>query len=68
MTDEKPLTPGEHAAGMTPERKRVGLEATGFRDVEAIEANETTHADAANVIVRSARTFKRALAWRGKVL
>jgi hypothetical protein len=67
MDDEQILTPAELAAGMTPERKRAEKEATGFRDVEAIEANERAHASTAETIIGSARKFGRALRWRGKV-
>jgi hypothetical protein len=66
MTDEK-LTPGEHAAGITPERKRAGLEATGFRDTAAIEHNERTREHAGNVILRSARALKRLPQMLGRV-
>jgi hypothetical protein len=68
MVDDETVTPGEAGQGMTPERKRAELEATGSRDTAAIEHNERTREHAGNVILRSARTFKRALGWRGKVL
>ena len=66
MTDDQ-LTPGEHAAGITPERKRAELEATGARDTAAIEANEHTKAEAAGVILRSARALRRLPHFLGRV-
>jgi hypothetical protein len=68
MSDDEILTPGEIVQGLTPERKRSEAEATGQRDVTAIEANERSNAATANTLVASARKFTRALRWRGKVI
>lgn len=67
MIDEKPLTPGEIAAGQTPEKKRAELEATGFRHPDVIAANDAERAHAAKVILESAAKFDKPVRMRGHV-
>ncbi len=67
MIDNETVTPGEKSQGLTPESKREQEEASGVRNVPAIEANEAERAHAAKMILDSAAKFDKPVRMRGHV-
>ncbi len=67
MIDDETVTPGEKAQGLTPESKREQEEASGVRNVPAIEANEAEHRRAEKTILDSVENFDKPVRMRGHV-